>query len=62
MQAVAPRLSLGPPFVGHRRSFKAGRSCCKKDGERGPGKGVPSGAKTGLASPVGSDVGCEGTV
>lgn len=29
---------------------------------RGPGRGVLSGAETGLASPVGSDVGCGGTV
>lgn len=42
-------------------SLKAGRSC-SEDGKRAGGRGTLDGAKTGLGSPIGSDVGCGGTV
>ena len=35
---------------------------CSEHGKRARGWGVLDGAETGLASPVGSDVGCGGTV
>lgn len=37
-------------------SLKAGRSC-SEDGKRAGGRGTLDGAKTGLGSPIGSDVG-----
>lgn len=42
-------------------SLKAGRSC-SEDGKRAGGRGMLDGARTGLVSPIGSDVACEGTV